>query len=400
MTVPSTHGRSLRVLLMSPLRDVDPFSGDVVYTEALLEKPPDGVTYVPYVDALRSGELLEHGRRSSAQDAAGLVGHCRAVVTVAREHAVNALRQRDVLFREPFRFMEVRGSFDLVHCHTYSVRWTGRPTPVVVSNALPLRELYARARGWDERKVDRADRADRLLARALGVDHIEYGLGAVQRVVAFTRVLADWYVHNGVAPERVGVAPCFPPGMDRVTERRPVPGRVGFVAGAFVAKGGDTVLAAMPAVRRARPDAHLVIAGGETDLDPRTLAEAAATKVGYLSRPDLLSDFFPQCAVFAYPSRMDGLPLTLLEAMATGLPCAVSDYFALPEVVGTGGRSVPQDNPVALAAALVDLLDPVTNDAVGSAALARYRDTYAPDAVRPLLRQNYKLAQQSGGSRA
>ncbi len=382
----------LRVLLMSPLPDVDPFCGDVVYSQALLEQPPPGVTYVPYADALRSGELRELGRRAAVEESAGIAGRGRALVTVAREHAVNALRDRGVLYREPFRFLEVRGSFDLVHCHTYSVRWTGVPTPVAVSNAIPLRELYARARGWGARRVGRADRADRLLARSLGVDHIEHGLGGAQRVVAFTQTLAAWYLRHGVAKERLGVVPCFPAGMDEHPVRRPVPGRIGFVAGDFSVKGGDAVVAAMAAVRRERGDAHLVIAGRGVPLPEPVLAEAGATAVGYLSRHDLLSDFLPACSVFAYPSRFDGLPLTLLEALATGLPCAVSDYFALPEVIGDGGRVVSQDDPDALAGALLDLLDPATNAKAGAAALARYRDTYAPAVVLPELRRNYDLA--------
>ncbi|HLH29376.1 MAG TPA: glycosyltransferase family 4 protein, partial [Acidimicrobiales bacterium] len=375
----------------------DPFCGDVVYTEALLENPPPGWTYVPYTDALRTGELYEHGRRSALSAATGLGPRGRALFTVAREHALNALRDRGALFREPFRFMEIRGSFDLVHCHTYSVRWTGVPTPVLVSNAVPLRELYEKARGWGARRVAVADAADRLLARALRVDHIEHGLGAVDRVVAFTRTLADWYVDAGVPGERVDVVPCFPAELELIGARRPAPGRVGFVAGEFAAKGGSTVLAAMAEVRRTRSDAHLVVAGGGSP-DPRALEAAGATAIGYLPRRQLLAEMLPSCAVFAYPSRFDGLPLTLLEAMAVGLPCAVSEYFALPEIVGAGGRAVPGDDPVELARALLELLDPATNEAVGAAALERFRTTYSPEAVRPKLAESYAAACRDAGS--
>ena len=130
-------------------------------------------------------------------------------------------------------------------------------------------------------------------------------------------------------------------------------------------------------------------------LPKRELVTAGATAVGYLSREDLLSDFLPRCSVFAYPSRFDGLPLTLLEALASGLPCAVSDYFALPEITGDGGRVVPEDDPQALAGALLELLDPAVNQEVGDAALARYRNTYSPDVVLPELRRNYDLAVRS-----
>ena len=66
-----------------------------------------------------------------------------------RDHGLNDLRRAGLLYREPFRTLEIRGAFDLVHCHTYSVHWLGGRTPVVVSNAIPLCELYSRARGWE-----------------------------------------------------------------------------------------------------------------------------------------------------------------------------------------------------------------------------------------------------------
>ena len=53
----------VRVLLMSPVSGHDVPGGDVAYTEALIARPPDGVTYTTYVDALSRGTLVERGRR-------------------------------------------------------------------------------------------------------------------------------------------------------------------------------------------------------------------------------------------------------------------------------------------------------------------------------------------------
>lgn len=384
----------LRVLLLSPLPDVDPFCGDVVYTQGLLEQPPPGVTYVRYDEALASGELHEHGRRLGLETTGSRDQRLAARARVVREHLLNRARDGGLLFREPFRFLEVRGAFDLVHEHTYSVGWSGVPTPVLVSNALPLSELYARARGWPPRRVQVADRADRALARALGVTHIEHGLDRADRVVTFTHALRRWYVDHGVPAERIGVVPCAPAAMPTGVVAVPVPGRVGFVAGDFVAKGGDTVVRAMAQVRRQRPDAHLWIAGGTPSCTARELVDAGATVHGRLTRAALLADFLPSCQVFAYPSRFDGLPLTLLEALGTGVPAVVSDYFALPEVVadGASGRVVPRDDPAAVASAVVDLLAPECLPAASRAARARYASTYSPEAVLPLLRHEYDRA--------
>ncbi len=386
--------RPLRVLLFSPLPGLDPFTGDVIYSEALVEQPPPGVTYVRYDDAMASGEIIEHGRRHSSRAGDPLGRRALALATTAREHAVNMARDRDLLFREPFRFIEVVGSFDLVHCHTYSVRWSGVPTPVLVSNAVPHSELYARMRHWSANKVRFADTTDRVLARLLGVDHIVYGLSGVDRVVAFTHVLGRLYQDQGVPEERIGVVPLFPSGMPEGTLPASVPGRIGFVAQDFVAKGGDTLLAALPLIQGRRPDAHVVVAGKTPAITESQLATPGVTWRGFLSRAELLADFLPGCQVFAYASRFDGLPLTLLEALGSAVPLVVSDYLGLPEIVadGVSGRVVPQSDPGALADAVVELLDPATNAVASRAARARYESTYSPAHVLPLLRENYDLA--------
>ncbi len=384
--------RTLRVLLMSPLRDVDPFCGDVIYSESLLERPPPGVTYVRYDEALTNGEIREHGRRESVSCSHGVAARGRSLFTWARERSINLLRQQGALYREPFRLIEILGRFDLVHCHTFSVRWTGLPTPILVSNALPLSELYSRARRWGALHVAIADSADRHLARASGVSHIEYGLGKADRVVAFTQTLADWYINQGVPAERVGIVPCFPAGLPVVAKHNPVPGRIGFIAGDFAAKGGHTVIAAMSRVREVRPDAHVIIAGNGVRVPVEVLDAAGAILLGYVPREDLINDFLPSCEVFAYPSHFDGLPLTLLEALATGVPCVVSDYFALPEIVGSGGRVIREGDSDALAEAVLDLLEPTANGVAARAAIDRYESAFNPTIVLPLLRANYEAA--------
>ena len=386
--------RHLRVLLMSPLPGIDPFCGDVIYTQALLENPPSGVEYVRYDDAIRSGELHELGRRRGFESGGSVRERSVAYGTLLREHGINLARHHDLLFREPFRHLEVRGDFDLIHCHTYSVCWSGKAVPILVSNALPLTELYSKARGWSDRRVKVAGMVDEYLAKALGVAHIEYGLSNVDRLVTFTDSLRLWYIDHGVPAERIGVAPCFPSAMPTEGLSEPVSGRVGFVAGDFRAKGGDLVVDAMALVRRTRPDAHVWIAGGTPSLDRHETDAAGVTLCGYLSRDDLLKTFLPSCEVFAYPSRFDGLPLTLLEALGSGVPVIVSDYFALPEVVSDGdsGRVVPGENVEALASAILELLSPAQRYAAVEGARTRYRSTYSATAVLPLLRQNYDEA--------
>lgn len=80
---------------------------------------------------------------------------------------------------------------------------------------------------------------------------------------------------------------------------------------------------------------------------------------GLLSHKDLPSvllhsDIFVAPCVIHASGRRDGIPNTVIEAMAYGLPTVSTNINALPEVVRNGetGLTVPEKDPQALAAAL------------------------------------------------
>ena len=79
--------------------------------------------------------------------------------------------------------------------------------------------------------------------------------------------------------------------------------------------------------------------------------------------------------MFVLPSRFEGMPNALLEAMAAGLAVIVTDASPGPlEVVepGISGLVVPSDDPAALAEAMQALVsDPDRCRRMGAAAKAR-----------------------------
>lgn len=96
------------------------------------------------------------------------------------------------------------------------------------------------------------------------------------------------------------------------------------------------------------------------------------------TREDLLR-FVAGASVFVQPSREEGLPLALAEALALGRPCVATAVGAMPEVVlhERTGLLVPPADPVALAEALARLLgDPLLRERLGAAGarLARRLD--------------------------
>jgi glycosyltransferase involved in cell wall biosynthesis len=86
--------------------------------------------------------------------------------------------------------------------------------------------------------------------------------------------------------------------------------------------------------------------------------------------PELLAT----CDGFVLATTYESLPLSIIEAMAAGLPCVVSDVGGVPELVvdGETGLLVPPCDPPALAEALGTLAsDPARRRSLGAASLER-----------------------------
>lgn len=127
------------------------------------------------------------------------------------------------------------------------------------------------------------------------------------------------------------------------------------------------------------PLESLLTAGGFGGIDVRC--------VGWLDRTEL-DDLFGSAAVFVLPSRIEGVPLALLEAMSHGLACIATRVGGVGDVIADGatGLLVEADDPDALAAALDRVLgDAAFRRCVGAAAREHVRCVHSLDAVRATL---------------
>ncbi len=143
-------------------------------------------------------------------------------------------------------------------------------------------------------------------------------------------------------------------------------------------KGIDTVLRALPAIVRGRPDAAYVIAGTGPE---RPRLERLAGRLGVEDRVhfvgqvdhDRLPLYYSAADLFVMPARepgpdVEGFGLVFLEAGACGTPVLGSRAGGIPEAIRDGetGLLVPPDDPARLAeAALRVLTDPELADALG-----------------------------------
>ena len=141
------------------------------------------------------------------------------------------------------------------------------------------------------------------------------------------------------------------------------PGRVVQVGTLRHVKGQDVALRALVLLRADLPHVRLELVG---DGPWREHLDALAAELGVRDAvtfagalgPAQIRERLHRASVCVLPSRSEGLPLTLLEAMAAGAPVVASAVGGVPEVAGEPPcvRLVPPDRPEALAEALRSLL--------------------------------------------
>lgn len=127
------------------------------------------------------------------------------------------------------------------------------------------------------------------------------------------------------------------------------------------AKGIDRALAAIPKILAAEPTAILLVAGSE-GAHSRTLRAMIdelelGDSVRLLGHRTDVRALLDHSDIFLLPSRREGLPGSLLEAMAAGIPAVVNDLPQINEVVSSAEATiVDASDSGALADAVVDVL--------------------------------------------
>jgi len=122
-------------------------------------------------------------------------------------------------------------------------------------------------------------------------------------------------------------------------------------------KGHDVLLDALAEVRRRGLEFTVACAGDgalRDALEARAAELGLAGHVRFLGRVEDVGPLLLAADAVLLPSRWEGLPLTLLEALARGRPVVASAVGGVPEVVedGVSGRLVPPGDAAALADAL------------------------------------------------
>ena len=157
---------------------------------------------------------------------------------------------------------------------------------------------------------------------------------------------------------------------------------VGSVANFTEKKDQRTLLTVFASLTTAHPSMRLVLIGLgplEGDLRALTAQLGLDERVIFTGMRTDVPELLPGFDVFALSSQYEGLPISLLEAMASDIPCVTTCVGGIPEVI-TGpheGLMVEPNDPAVFAAALGTLIaDPALRAAVGESggAVARTFD--------------------------
>jgi glycosyltransferase involved in cell wall biosynthesis len=210
------------------------------------------------------------------------------------------------------------------------------------------------------------------------------GRSSITSFVVQSQTTCDRLVERGLPSDLIRVVR---PSIDRIWFETGVPSAQrldaraelglsppNFVVGYFGSpkplRGLPTLLRALATARASLPRLRLLVLSrrraGELDAEQRAIEALVAQlgvedwvrmQTGFLPRQELIRTL-AVCDAVALPFEIvpSDVPLSVLEAMALGLPVITTQVACLPELVPNGaGLRVPPANPAKLAEAIVEL---------------------------------------------
>ena len=270
-----------------------------------------------------------------------------------------------------------REKISLVHSHLYHANYYGRMAAFRegIPAVCTIHNTYARP------KVHR-----RLINRWLA--------RRTARIIAVSGPVRDDIIrYDGVDPSKVVVIPngvdpgTFDIPLTRVEAREKIgiPAEhflIGTVGRLEEQKGLQYLVDAVRMLREDGKQAFLLVAGSgreEARLREQATRDGIEDAVFFVGTRRDVPELYRAMDVFALSSLWEGGPITLLEAMASGLPVVATPVGFVPEVVrdGVNGFIVPARDPVRLGIALWRVReDPVRAAQIGREGRETVRGRY------------------------
>jgi glycosyltransferase involved in cell wall biosynthesis len=242
--------------------------------------------------------------------------------------------------------------------------------PLRIASWISGSRLVARVAGVTIRKLSATVRGPwyfgRWMRNVLGRSVEWISLWSADHIQAVSRSLKETFVDRGIQPQHISV---ISQGCDTDHFRPSSPvhkretKRILYVGRLTDRKGiGDLIRGFSKLLEGEHPSAQLLVAGeGEDRPKYVDLAEDLGIAdcvhfCGYVDH-DAIVELYNSSRVFVLPSRSEGLPNVLLEAMACGLPCVATPVGEIPKLLAEGrGIMVPVGEPQRICQAVTRLL--------------------------------------------
>jgi glycosyltransferase involved in cell wall biosynthesis len=308
---------------------------------------------------------------------------------------LRALRALAVLLR--------RRPFDVAHTHTAKAGVLGRmaarraavPRIVHTYHGFPFHEFQSRGRRGAyvaiERRLGRITDVALCVGTGVAVEAVRRRLVAPERIRTIGVAVAD--AAGAELPARV------PGARDRARRALGIPAGatvVGAVGRLTYQKAPEDFLAMIDHLGRAGV-AGVVgvwVGGGELAEQVARLADAKpAGRIVLAGERQDVPELLPAFDVFMLPSRYEGLPTAIVEAMMAGVPVVATAVNAVGDVVvpGETGLLVPPQRPDLAADAVRYLLDqPAVAARMAVTARARLGERFGLPALRDALAAAYR----------
>lgn len=336
-----------------------------------------GVEVVVYELATR---LSREGHQVAVYNRGREKGHNAYIkegVQVYRTATVKNQSLNALLYSITATMAALRRQYDLIHYHALG------PSVMLLAAHLLGRKTVATVHGldWQRAKWNRLGSAylklgERIIARyADAVIVLSRGVAAYfQETYGRTPVM----IENGIVP--VEYASCSRLTREFGLHHR---GFILFLARIVPEKGLHDLVAAFA---DCRTEKKLVIAGELPDTEYGRQIQAMAAKdrrivfTGF-AQGEILRALYHHCSLYVLPSYVEGMALTLLEAMSAGARCLTSDIPENADVLGGFGSTFPAGDVTALKNRLQESLDAGTENLQAQAQMEYIQKKYDYTAV-------------------
>jgi glycosyltransferase involved in cell wall biosynthesis len=230
---------------------------------------------------------------------------------------------------------------------------------------------------------------------------IRYCLGRSARAIVLGTSLENMF-EGILPPERVRVIPNGIPDyfgdMRRHHSNNGHRRTILFLSTLVKEKGILDVIKALPTIANLVPDVRAVFAGEWYRAEDKRAAQEIVREFNLQSHVEFLGSVIPpqknevlrEADLFVMPSKNEGQPFAILEAMAAGLPVVSTNVGCIPETVinGVNGFIVKPGNADELACRIVSLLaDGDLRRRMGEAGRSRFLEHYSLDRFSTQLRE-------------